>query len=286
MKLTDINIRDPFIMKYDGKYYMYGTRTVYDKPADSRVELGFDVYISEDLEEWSSAKSIFDYYDGFYGVDKFWAPEIHYYNGKFYMFATFKPEDGYLGTATLVCDTPDGRFVPNSDGPITPADWACLDGTLYVEDGVPYMVFCHEWTQIGSGTVCAVRLSEDLKCAVGEPVLLWSAGDAGWKYDMRDNGSYVTDGPYLIKRGGELISIWSSFCEGRKYCEAISRSDNGRLFGKWTIDEELMLKNDGGHGMIFTDYNGKEYFVYHTPNTAKLERPFIKEISVADLFKK
>lgn len=36
------------------------------------------------------------------------------------------------GTQILRADKPEGPFVPLSDGPVTPADWECLDGTLYV----------------------------------------------------------------------------------------------------------------------------------------------------------
>jgi len=43
MKLNEINIRDPFILPYGGKYYMYGSRGF--------EAIGFDVYISEDLDE-------------------------------------------------------------------------------------------------------------------------------------------------------------------------------------------------------------------------------------------
>ena len=35
-----------------------------------------------------------------------------------------------------------GPFVPLGKGSQTPPDWMALDGTLWVEDGVPYMVFC------------------------------------------------------------------------------------------------------------------------------------------------
>jgi hypothetical protein len=74
----------------------------------------------------------------------------------------------------------------------------------------------------------------------------------------------------------ELICIWSSFTDGNEYCEAISRSDNGSILGKWTIDEELLFSKDGGHGMLFTDYDGKTNFIYHTPNSTPDERPAIK----------
>ncbi len=284
MKLSDINIRDPFILNYGGKYYMYGTRSTEWVKDVHVTERGFDVYVSDDLVDWSEPLSVFDYYEGFYGVCRYWAPEVHYYNGKFYMFATFQPENSPKGTAILVSDTPDGRFVLNSNGNLTPSDWEALDGTLYVEDGRPYMVFCHEWLQIGAGTVCAVELTPDLKETVGEPRELWSAIDAVWKHDLRGNGSYVTDGPYLLRRGDELISIWSSFCTGKKYCEAIARSDNGSIFGKWTIDEKLVLEDDGGHGMIFKDNDGNDLFVYHSPNTIFLERPCIKKINLDDWF--
>ena len=52
MKLTEINIRDPFILKFNEKYYMYGSRV--------GVQTGFDVYESRDLLNWSNPKSVFE----------------------------------------------------------------------------------------------------------------------------------------------------------------------------------------------------------------------------------
>lgn len=74
MKISDINIRDPFALTHNGKYYMYGSRAV--------EQFGFDVYISSDLENWSEPKSIFERTEDFWGVKDFWAPEVHEYNGK------------------------------------------------------------------------------------------------------------------------------------------------------------------------------------------------------------
>ncbi len=283
MKRSEINIRDPFVLTYNGKYYMYGTRA---KNTWERVPIytqGFDVYVSDDLENWSEPKPIFEYFDGFWGETQFWAPEVHKYNGKFYMLASFIADGYERGTAILVCDTPDGTFKEHSKGAVTPKEWGCLDGTLYVENGTPYIVFCHEWTQIKNGTICALELSRDLKQAVGEPILLWSAGDASWADDIRGNGSYVTDGPFLVKKeNGELICIWSSFSKG-EYVEAISRSSNGSIKGKWTIDQKLLYEKDGGHGMIFTDLNGMGNFVYHSPNETPNERPFYIPIDIRNL---
>ena len=282
MKLNEINIRDPFILPYDGKYYMYGTRAGFTWGAGTKYDYGFDVYVSTDLDNWSEPKSVFEYFDGFYGIKDFWAPEVHYYNGKFYMLATFRVNDVQRGTAILVSDTPDGKFVPHSNGPVTPSDWEALDGTLYVENGTPYMIFCHEWTQIKNGAVCIVELSPDLKSAVCEPWEIFRAGDTTWADDIRGNGSYVTDGPFMVSKDGKLSMIWSSFHKN-EYCQAIARSDNGKIKGKWTVDDELLYKKDGGHGMIFTDYDGNDLFVFHSPNNTPNERPCIRKIDISKI---
>ena len=273
MTLKDINIRDPFILPFDGKYYMYGTRGF--------NYTGFDVYVSGDLESWSGPHSVFEGYDGFWADREFWAPEVHEYNGKFMMFASFRSENRRRGTQILISESPMGPFREHSNGAVTPDDWECLDGTLYVEDGEPYMVFCHEWVQIENGTVCSMKLSKDLQKGIGEPEVLWYAKDASC-FDSSNEKGYVTDGPYLLKIDNELICIWSTLCKGA-YMELISRSDNGRLDGKWSADKKALFEKDGGHGMIFKTFDNKYKFIYHSPNKQKEERPCILDINISDL---
>ena len=101
-----------------------------------------------------------------------------------------------------------------------------------------------------------------------------------WKTDIL---KLTVDGPFLIKRGNELISIWSSFYKDG-YCEAIARSDNGKIDGDWSIDNKLIFEKNGGHGMVFTDLQGNDCFVYHTPNETPLERPAIMKIDLDSWF--
>lgn len=284
MRLTDINIRDPFILTFNDKYYMYGTRATNTWEREKYTHCGFDVYVSTDLESWEGPKSVFEKYDGFWGEFQYWAPEVHYYNGRFYMLASFTGHNVHRGTAILVCDTPDGEFKEHSNGAVTPSDWESLDGTLYIENGTPYMVFCHEWTQIKDGEVCAIQLTKDLKAPQGEAFTLFKASSAKDWIVPYDKTNYVTDGPFLLNIDGELICLWSSFGKNG-YVEAISRSDNGSLKGNWTIDSKLLFERDGGHGMVFTDLLGETRFVYHTPNETPLERPAIKRITI-DMLKR
>jgi hypothetical protein len=76
-----------------------------------------------------------------------------------------------------VADTPEGPFTAIENKPHTPEEWSSLDGTLWVEDGIPYMVFCHEWTQVVNGTMELVQLEDDLSAPIGHPITLCQMGN-------------------------------------------------------------------------------------------------------------
>lgn len=275
MKRNEINIRDPFILPYNGKYYLYGSR---GSEVWGDCATGLDVYVSTDLEEWTEPKEVFTRTPDFWADRHYWAPEVYEYNGAFYMFASFKSEDRHRGTMVLKADKPDGKFVVHSEGTITPSDWEALDGTLYIsKNGTPYMVFCHEWVQVKDGTVCAVEMSKDLKKAVGKPFVLFKASDAKWIIECREN-SYITDGPFLYRcADGTLLMLWSSIGKDG-YTEAIAVSDNGDIDGNWVQRDELLFKKDGGHGMIFKTFDGRLLLLLHSPNKNPLERPVYFEL--------
>jgi len=281
MKLNEINIRDPFILPFDGKYYMYGSRVSHpNEDSPWGTQTGFDVYVSEDLENWSSPKSVFEKIDSFWGENCFWAPEVHIYNGKFYMLATFKAANKCRATHILVSDTPDGTFRPLSDHPVTPPQWECLDGTLYIDKhGIPHLVFCHEWLQIDDGTVCEVALSSDLSEPISQPRVLFRASDyPGVRSVSKKKNAYVTDGPFMYRtQAGKLFCLWST-ASHTGYCELIAESDNGDIDGNWAVSPVPLSAQDGGHGMLFQAYTGKTLFVMHQPNTTLLERPVIMEL--------
>lgn len=276
MKNQDINIRDPFVVFHDGKYYMYGTRAAHFGCKTG----GFDVYVGNDLENWSEPIEVFD--SEKYGMNREvnWAPEVHKVNGKFYMLATFTKPDGLRGTYILVSDSPEGEFKPLSDRSLTPDGWECLDGTLYNENGKVYCVFCHEHTQILNGTVCCVELSDDLSRAVSEPVELFDAGSYLGRVATKSCHN-VTDGPYIYKgENGKLLMIWSTCTD--KYEQCVAASDNGSITGKWSFLDPLFTE-DGGHGMIFKDMEGNLKLTLHCPNISGYEKPAFFDIKETDV---
>ena len=272
MKTDEINIRDPFVLVHGGKYYLYGTRgeTCWG-PAD-----GFDVYVGQDLKNWEGPIVCFHNDGSFWADRNYWAPEVHCVNGAFYMFASFKSDSRRRGTAILRALSPLGPFEPWSEGPVTPADWECLDGTFYASpEGTPYMVFCHEWVQAGDGEIHAMKLTKDLRAPAGEPFLLFRASEAPWCRQVHHSSGldgYVTDGPFLWrKEDGTLLCLWSGFSE-TGYAQGLAVSDNGDIDGHFTQLPPL-FPEDGGHGMLFRTLEGELLLALHSPNKHLLERP-------------
>lgn len=264
VKRENLLIRDPYVLVYDNKYYMYGTCL-------SRGE-GYGCVISEDLENWSEPIQIFSPSDEFDGCADYWAPECHYYNGSFYLFATYRSESsGKRGTAIFKSDSPVGPFELITDGHITPKERDCIDGTLYIDnDGQPWMVYVNEWTSNPDevGEMAAAKLSEDLTEFISEPVVLFRARKHIWT-----TGS-VTDGPVLYKtKNGKLVMLWSNLDKNSKYAVGMAISDNGRIDGNWIHSPKPFYSKgtdfefDGGHPMLLTTLDGQFIMSIHSPNS-------------------
>ena len=112
LKNADIWIRDPFVVSVpeEGRYYLYGTRGA--ETWGGRAT-GFDGYRSADLENWEGPFVVFRPAADFWSDRQYWAPEVHRYRGRYYLFATFKAEGVCRGTQVLVADGPGGPFVPH-----------------------------------------------------------------------------------------------------------------------------------------------------------------------------
>ena len=149
MKINEIFMRDPFLYVEDGVGYLIGTT---DKTAWAGPATGFLGYKTTDLVNFEGPFVLFERDENFWANENFWAPELHKYNGKYYIVASFKKKGIHRASQMLVCDEPFGTYKP-LDKPFTPSEWECLDATLYEENGKLYTVFCHEWTQIKNGEI-------------------------------------------------------------------------------------------------------------------------------------
>ncbi len=279
------NLRDPFVLLHEGKYYVYGTGWTVSVHSSDKL-----TSILTNTKNCVITPS--DY------SDCSWAPEVYFHNGKFYMFTTYKSSrNARRGCAIFISDKPDGPFKLHSNGllnkegeeignnyshslgHVTPHNWDAIDGTLYIDkDGQPWMVFVHEWTSTDDkiGRMACAKLSEDLTHFISEPIELFRADDAPW---ARGN---ITDGCFMYEtEDGQLLMLWSNH-DSVGYSVGIARSESGLVTGPWTHDKKLLYSKtytdvyDGGHGMIFTDTKGYMWMAIHSPNAkvgSRVETP-------------
>ncbi len=280
--MDDIRIRDPFILTDPdrGEYYLYGTT---DRDPWSAPGIGFDCYRSSDLRRWSGPFPAFRPPSGFWATGPFWAPEVYAWEDRFVMLATFAGPYSSRRSQVLVASEPGGPFEPWGSGPITPPGWHCLDASLHMDNsGDPWIIFCHEWTQIRDGAIVAQRVRADLGAPAGEPAVLFHASDASWAIPIESpdgERAWVTDGPFLHRlRSGALIMIWSSVGE-HGYALGVARSVSGDVLGPWVQEPVPLWTSDGGHGMITRTLEGRLILVLHQPNTTPMERAEMTEIT-------
>lgn len=284
MKTQEINIRDPYVLLHGGIYYLYGTRsaTCWGE-AD-----GFDCYMSRDLMEWDGPFEVFHRPAGFFADRNYWAPECYFCNDKFYFLTTFGAENRKKGVYVLTADAPLGPFVPVSDAPLTPADWTCIDGSLYWdEEGTPWLIFSHSFEDTPDGDMCAVALSGDLTARVSEPVVLFSAKDAPWARPIpfakaefgMDGDVYFTDGPCVHKMAdGALAMLWSSWSKGG-YAVGTAVSPSGNICGPWQHKASPLFPENGGHGMVFRAKENQLLYALHYPNDKLQEHPLFAPVT-------
>ncbi|MDR8392431.1 glycoside hydrolase family 43 protein [Aliifodinibius sp. S!AR15-10] len=280
VKLSEVRMRDANVLpdKETGTYYI----------TSSARNAGVRVYTSKDLVNWEGPHIVYRTPDEMWGKDveinSIWAPEMHKYKGKYYLFLTFSsskelPEqwDEWFqwlprvrrASQVLVSDSPLGPFEPFSNEPTLPKDMMTLDGTLWEEDGRPYMVFCQEWVQVVDGSISMVQLTEDLSETVGDTKVLFRGSAAPWAPMSTDHGigSWVTDAPWLYRsKSGKLFMLWSGYNDG-VYTSGIAISDSGKLAGPWKQQAEPVYSDDGGHPSLFTTFDGTLMMALHSPNS-------------------
>lgn len=282
LTLEHMRLHDPFIVAdQETKTYYLFTSNIEEATGDKRV--GTMVYTSKDLRHWTKPRLVFTVPEGIWGVAGAWAPEVHRWRDKWYLFTTLHNEALKLppqgrrspyrrGTILAVADRIDGPYkVVRNGEPIVPASSMTLDGHLYMENGKPWLVYAHEWLQTTDGTMEAIPLDD--KLAAGGPAMhLFKASEASWVLGQKQSGPddlvYVTDGPWLHRtRTGTLVMLWSSYgADG--YNQAQARSTTGKLEGPW---EQLapMVGGSSGHGMLFRSFEGQLMMILHRPFGAK-----------------
>lgn len=294
----DIRVRDPFILLDGDTYYLYCTA--------SKTTLSY--YTSHDLENWEMGGIAFEIPENFWAYRDVWAAEVHAYRGKFYLFVSLLGHSGLRGTQIAVADHPSGPFLPLVDRPVTPLDQSCIDGTLFVHQGIPYILYSRDWPdhyveEKGAfvGQICLARLRNDLHQILGQPLVLFDSDEVPISRATPDHwlGSahnvicnsldpaqevlrYGSDAPFVqTLSDGRLLLTWSPYLNGN-YVVLGAISETGDIHGPWAHLSQPIFDRNGGHAMFFRDKSGTLIMCLHAPESKMLERACLFQMGERD----
>lgn len=278
LTLPEMPLHDPFIVT-DRQTKTYWLFTSNVEQVSGHKAPGVMAYRSGDLKHWTQPELVFRLPADTWANAGCWAPEVHRWRGRWYLFVTVHNESLPLpepspvpgqrtyrrATVLAVADQLGGPFTLLRDGePVVSKELMTLDGTLYVDPkSKPWMVYAHEWLQLRVGAFAAVPLDNDLRAA-GPSRELFRGDASPAAKPQQGQGIIVTDGPQLYRTAdGSLHMLWSSWGEDG-YFQALSRSKSGDLFGPWE-HLPVWLGRGSGHGMLLRTLDDAWMLVVHRP---------------------
>ncbi|MDO8539988.1 MAG: glycoside hydrolase family 43 protein [Opitutaceae bacterium] len=252
---------DPFILQTGGKYYLYGT----DGGRD--VHLGFKVYVSTDLVNWSEPAGV---HSGGRALEKanswgtrgFWGAEVYERNGTFYMYYTVEE---HLAIATSA--SPLGPFVQAVKKPVWPQ--RAIDPHLFVDDdGKAYMYYVSFENR--SNDIYVVEMKEDWMTPKEETKRRCIWYTQPWENaDPKYAKWPVTEGSAVLKHKG----VYYLFYTGNHYLSqkyAVGYATASSPFGPWTkhdgnpILQQTENLRGTGHCSFVRAPNRELIMVYHS----------------------
>lgn len=255
------DIPDPTVIRVGEMYYAAGTT--------SDFAPNYPIYESVDLVNWKQIGSIF-IEQPMWTSDSFWAPELCYHDGTFYVYYTAKRK-GDRVSCIGVATTKDLRKGFTDQGIIVEWGNEAIDAFVFQdEDNKRYI----SWKAYGLNEerpieILASELSADGLSLVGEHFSL-TRFDQGWK------GS-GDEGQCMVKHGEYYYMLYSigGCCDNRcDYRVMVSRSKSLKT-GWEQFPNPILQGNDiwkcTGHGTLVTTPDNRYFYLYHSYNATDFE---------------
>ncbi|MFY0624870.1 MAG: arabinan endo-1,5-alpha-L-arabinosidase [Reichenbachiella sp.] len=287
----DVHVHDPVMIKADDTYYLFCTGQ------------GISVYSSQNMKEWSQEKPVFEQPPSWTSETvldfkgHFWAPDISYFNGKYYLYysvSSFAKNTSAIGLVTNVTldpTSPDFKWVdqgmvlqsvPNRDL------WNAIDPNIIEDDkGYAWMSFGSFWEGLKLTKLIPNRT------ALVEPQEWFTIAKRKRSEFTEDKspGDAALEAPFIFKKDSMyfLFVSWDYCCRGENstYKVVVGRSND--VTGPY-LDKEgksmiqgggsLVIEGDKrwagvGHNSAYT-FDDKDYLIFHAYDTQKNGAPILK----------
>lgn len=264
---------DPWVYKHtDGYYYFTASVPEYD-----RIEIRRSQTI-QGLGE-AKAKTVWKKHESGPMSQHIWAPEIHYIDGKWYIyFAGSQVDDIWaLRPYVLECTGSDpmesewiekGMIQKSEKDPFSFTAFS-LDATTFEHKGKRYLI----WAQKVNGTegisnLYIAEMSNPWTIATVQVLL------ATPDYDWERYGFWVNEGPAVIKRNGKIFVSFSASATDHHYCMGLlTASEDADLLdpNSWSKSRIPIFQSNEetgqygpGHNCFTVSEDGtKDILVYH-----------------------
>lgn len=252
----NVPLGDPFIMLFDNVYYAYGTHS----------ENGIEVYTSNDLLKWKKENHLALHKNDSYGEKWFWAPEVYYLNGKFYMYYTAEER-----ICVAISDSPLGPFKQAVQQPMLEKEKA-IDNSLFIDDdGKAYLFF----DRFNDGlNIWVAELEDDLITIKLETMHPCIHVSQSWE----EVWPRVNEGAFVLKHKGVYYMTYSANSyESHFY--GIGCASTTDIKSGWIkyLNNPLLQKPKNlvgvGHSAMFIDKMGDLRIVFHAHNDSKNIHP-------------
>lgn len=253
---------DPTVIRVGETYYSAGT--------SSDFAPNYPLYQSKDLINWDRKGAIF-LTPPAWTMGSFWAPELFYNNGTYYVYYTARRKSDKI-SCIGVATTKDLSKGFEDQGILI--DWGneAIDAYVFKDDdGKLYIT----WKAYGLGPnrpieILASELSADGLSLKGEHFSL-THHEKGWI-------GRGDEGECLVKHKGYYYLLYSigGCCDNRcTYNVRVARSKS--LKGDWEQYEEKALLQGGenwlcsGHGTLVETPDNRYFYLYHAYNSKDFE---------------
>ena len=263
---------DPYVYRHtDGSYYFTASVPEYDKIVLRRSDTLAGINDAKEIDIWHKHES------GPQSIH-IWAPEIHYLDGAWYIYYAGGDKDDIWAIRPYVlrCTDPDpmtGKWEELGKMNRAPEDefsfeQFSLDGTVFENKGEYFYIWAEKTgvgKQISNLYIAQMESPYQLKTV---QVLLTTPA-----YDSERPGSWVNEGPAVLKKDGKIFVTFSASDTGVNYCIGmLSADENSDLLDpkSWEKERYPVLQSDWdlgiygpGHNSFTKDENGEDVMVFH-----------------------
>lgn len=270
---------DPYIYRHiDGTYYFTATVPQYDRIIIRKSDSLYGLACAEEKTIWRRhEKGIMSCH--------IWAPELHYLDGKWYIYFAAGDIDDILAIRPYVLECADadptegtwiekGKMQRADDDEFSFEEFS-LDATVFENNGKHYFVWAEKvgvGKKISNLYIAEMESPTKLKTV---QVLLTTPD-----YDWERIGYWVNEGPAVIKKNGKIFLTYSASETSAHYAMGMltANQDADLLDPKsWTKERYPVLKTipekgiyGPGHNSFTVSEDGKDILVFHARPYEKL----------------